>query len=221
MKEDVFSFESLEFKLATSAPGLPVSKQRKSSRIALVVALPGAAICVVASFFLPGNVGLAVALMALLLELFAFATLAVNTIRDDLPEFIDAKRKYASELETEYGLYCGILEWIRTCPVETLNARYRYLQTRKKTFDQRFGLLTGGAERLGIFPIVVALYFQFKDVQWWPVVFDLKNALLALLIALFYALCLWLVRLRLRLDVYVLVLGDALNHGGTRPEPDA
>ncbi len=127
-----------------------------------------------------------------------------------MPDFIDAKRRYASTLENDYGLYRELIDWVKKCPVEKLRKRYQYLQTRQKTFDRRLGMITGGAERLGMFPIVVALYLQFKDVQWWPPVFDLKNAMLALVVALIYAMCLWLVRLRLRLDMYVLVLGDAL-----------
>lgn len=118
-------------------------------------------------------------------------------------------------LEQDYADYRALLTWVKACPSAQLQARYAYLKTRQNTFERRLGLLTGGIERLGMLPIIVALYFQFKDVQWWPLEFDLKNVILAGFVAVVYAMCLWITRFKLRLDMYVLVLGDALgdHHG--------
>lgn len=216
-----FSFERLESKLEGYAPSVPLLGSGRKTRLAFLVSFFSAAVGILASYVFAGKIALAVALIALCIELISIGVLIFNTIREDLPEIIDAKRQYAMTLETDCSLYRELLDWVKKCPVDKLTARYQYLQTRQKTFDRRLGMITGGVERLGMFPIAVALYFQFKDVQWWPPVFDLKNALLAFAVAAFYAMCLWLVRLRLRLDMYVLVLGDALGDGACTPKGGA
>lgn len=221
VNEEEFSFESLEAKLDGYAPSVPLLGGDRKTRLAFLAVFLSGAVGILASYVFTGRSAQVVALVAMFIELVAVATIVINTIREDLPEFLDAKRRYASKLETDYSLYRELLDWVRKCPVDKLKARYQYLQTRQETFDRRLRMVTGGVERLGMFPIVVALYFQFKDVQWWPPVFDLKNALLAFVVAIIYAMCLWLVRLRLRLDMYVLVLGDALGDGGMHSEGGA
>ena len=218
VNEEEFSFELLESKLEGYAPSVPFLGPSRTMRLSFLVAFLSAAVGILASYVFTGRIALAVALIALCFELVSIGVLVFNTIREDLPETIDAKRRYALTLEADYGRYRELLDWVRKCPAEKLGARYQYLQTRRKTFDRRLGMVTGGVERLGVFPIAVALYFQFKDVQWWPPVFDLKNALLGFVVAVIYAMCLWLVGLRLRLDMYVLVLGDALGDGDMHTE---
>lgn len=218
MNEEEFSFESLEAKLDGYAPSVPLLGAGRKTRLAFLAVFLSAAVGILASYVFTGRFAQVVVLVAMFVELVAVATIVINTIREDLPEIIDAKRRYALTLEADYGRYRELLDWVRKCPAEKLGARYQYLQTRRKTFDRRLGMVTGGVERLGVFPIAVALYLQFKDVQWWPPVFDLKNALLGFAVAVFYAMCLWLVRLRLRLDMYVLVLGDAIVDEGVHSE---
>ncbi len=80
MNEERFSFERLESKLAVYVPSTPVLGSRRSTRWSFLVALPSAAIGMLASYVFDGKVALIVALIALAVELIAVGTLVVNTI---------------------------------------------------------------------------------------------------------------------------------------------
>lgn len=79
----------------------------------------------------------------------------------------------------------------------------------------RMGLMYGGLQKLGPFPVLVALYLQFRT--WtpgdWAGGFDV-NPVLGLLIfsmVLLYALGWVLVGMRTRLDVYSALLDTSLK----------
>ncbi|RDY66904.1 hypothetical protein DX912_11415 [Lysobacter soli] len=80
---------------------------------------------------------------------------------------------------------------------------------------ERMGLLLGGIQRLGVLPLLIALYLQFRNWEWgdWAGAFDV-NLLAGLLIwamLLLYAAGWLLVGLRTRLDSYVGLLETSLR----------
>ncbi|HBK46300.1 MAG TPA: hypothetical protein DDZ67_07670 [Xanthomonadaceae bacterium] len=68
-------------------------------------------------------------------------------------------------------------------------------------------------EKLGVLPILIALYLQFRYWQWdgWRPLFNvtLAQGLLAALMLTAYFLSWFLIRLRLRVHAYELLLEEA------------
>lgn len=85
--------------------------------------------------------------------------------------------------------------------------------------NERMGLVYGGFQRLGIFPVLVALYLQFRNWELgdWASAFDvnLVAGLLIWMMVLMYAAGWLLIGLRTRLDTYVNLLEGAVR------DPDA
>jgi hypothetical protein len=93
--------------------------------------------------------------------------------------------------------------------------RLRFVQSLRTNMDNRMGVVFGGVQRLGIFPLLIALYFQFRDWKWgdWGAAFDVNlfAGLLILAMLLMYGMGWLLVGLRTRLDTYASVLQESLG----------
>jgi len=66
-------------------------------------------------------------------------------------------------LDADYVGYRQLVDWLCSFPPQEVARRQRYLRDRKATLGYRLGLFTGGMERLGVLPVLVVLYLQFKD----------------------------------------------------------
>jgi hypothetical protein len=81
------------------------------------------------------------------------------------------------------------------------------------------GLMYGGLQRLGPFPLLLALYLQFRGWKWgeWRAVFDVGwvGALLIFGLTLLYLLGWMLIGQRKRLDTYVALQEASIQE----PEP--
>ncbi|MBU2050738.1 MAG: hypothetical protein KKH61_17440 [Gammaproteobacteria bacterium] len=81
--------------------------------------------------------------------------------------------------------------------------------------DERMGFAFGGIQRLGIFPVLVALYLQFRNWTWGDcaTAFDVNPVagLIIWMMVLLYAAGWMLIGLRTRLDTYVSLLEAALQ----------
>lgn len=80
-------------------------------------------------------------------------------------------------------------------------------------------MMYGGLQRLGPFPLLIALYLQFRGWKWgdWASAFDvsLVGALLIFAMVLLYLLGWMLISMRTRLDTYVALLEGSIHE----PEP--
>ncbi|SDQ25891.1 hypothetical protein [Pseudoxanthomonas sp. CF125] len=165
-----------------------------------------------------GWTGVRIVRIGLILELAFFAISMAAFIRRNWKMFHASKRSYAKELDHDYGEYMRFLDWLRSYKEEDLSRKLMYIRDRKGSMTFRLGLLTGGVERLGVLPVLVALYFQFKDWEFgdWEALgqVNLAAGLLLWALLLLYLGGWWLIRLKLRLDTYEILLAEA-----TRDEP--
>ena len=78
---------------------------------------------------------------------------------------------------------------------------------------ERLGLFTGGMERLGVVPLLLAFYLQFKDWRWgdWKTLTSITftQALLAFALMLAYTIFWHLIFLRARVHAYESLLAEA------------
>ena len=162
-----------------------------------------------------GWTGVHILRVGLIVELSFFGIAMVMFIRRNLSMFHAAKRNYARELDHDYGQYLGFVQWLRSYEPEELARKLRYIRGRKGSMTYRLGLLTGGIERLGVLPLLVALYFQFKDWEFgdWQVLghVNFAGGLLLWALLLLYLGGWWLIRLKTRLDTYEVLLAEAVS----------
>ncbi|MBD9369240.1 hypothetical protein [Xanthomonas sp. XNM01] len=131
--------------------------------------------------------------------------MAYRQARDVLPEFKDARRKYAVELDESFTERGRLLEWLRSVPDEIRQSRLNYAQMRLETMKSRYPMIFGAVDRLGVLPVLVAVFIQYQALKAvsGPVMF------LGVLIVVLYLMSLWMMRFRIQLESYVRVLQDA------------
>lgn len=214
MDIETLSFEALERRVAVYAPPVPFLGVTPWQRGMFLIGVLGFVVALAGPRLAPGTAGVGIGFIGALVECAAFAAFAFNSLRAEIPEFIEAKRKFAGELDADYEKYLELFAWLRRFPAEELRRRLSYVRRRRDTMTDRFGLLTGGMHRLGVLPLAVALYVQFKDgvgsIGLW-------EGLLAAALLLLYAMSWWLVGFKLRLDLYVRLLEDAVPRNTKDP----
>lgn len=182
-------------------------------RWAFRLGLLGAAFGMLSGVFLPNRTGLLLTNIGLSVEVAGFGVSLVLMAFREWNNFRHSRRTYAQELDHDYVLYREYVAALRKFPEKEREARLRYVRDRRQVMTQRMGLFLGGLEKLGVLPLLVALYIQFKDWEWgdWNALTQI-NAVQGLLIwALFlcYAAGWHLISLRSRIDAYELLLAEA------------
>ncbi|MEW9573026.1 hypothetical protein ABQJ54_14815 [Rhodanobacter sp. Si-c] len=119
------------------------------------------------------------------------------------------RRELAETLDFDMPHHEELIGWLRNFPRERLQVMSDFTGFRVERLRSKFPLLTGGLDKLGILPILVALFIQFKDMHWppqvsWPEVF-----LFVLLMGVYW-LSLLQVGVRFRLELYDMLLKKAL-----------
>ncbi|MGX9721193.1 hypothetical protein [Stenotrophomonas acidaminiphila] len=187
-------------------------------RWSLIVGIAGAGVGMLLGSVLPGKTGVVVALSGLAVEILGLGTSMCLQIRRDWRQFWDARREHARHIEEGYTWYQQLVQQVRAFPLEQRRLRLRYIRDRRATMHERLGLFTGGMERLGVLPLLVALYLQFKDWQWgnWNAFANitLVQGALALWILVAYALSWYMIHLRIRVQAYELLLAEANAQDG-------
>jgi hypothetical protein len=161
-----------------------------------------------------GWLGMVVALCGLALELIALAAVLTIAFLDARRTFVRHGQQYSRELDTDYVGYRQLVDWLCSFPPQEIARRQRYLRDRKATLGYRLGLFTGGMERLGVLPVLVVLYLQFKDWGFgdWHALgqIHLIGALLLWALLLVYLIAWFLVGVKSRIDIYDALLSEAM-----------
>ncbi len=87
------------------------------------------------------------------------------------------------------------------------------MRDRRTNMHDRLGLFTGGMEKLGFMPVLLALYLQLKDwrIGDWTVLskITLMQGMLAFTLLFAFAMSWHLIRLRIRVQSYEQLLVEA------------
>lgn len=164
---------------------------------------------------LEGHFGVVAAIVGLVVELSGFALSLMLMVKREWRTFRYAKRTYARELDSDFRKYQQYVNALRRYPAIERGKRLRYILDRRRTLQHRLGLFSGGLERLGILPVIVVLYLQFKDWEWgdWSMLAEvnLVQGLLLWALLLGYAVGWYLIRLNVRVELYELLLAESLQ----------
>mgnify|MGYP000638325254 CR=1 FL=1 len=122
---------------------------------------------------------------------------------------------HANEMDDEFNHWKSLVACLREFPKTERQQRLRYVSQLRTGMIDRTGLMYGGLQKLGPFPLLIALYLQFRNWEWgdWAGAFDvnLVAGLLIFALVLLYVMGWVLIGMRIRLDTYVSLLEASLE----------
>jgi len=199
--------------------------ERWSFRIGLLAAAIGIIAGVTPARWLDPTVALPVTLVCVCVEIGGFLLGFVLQTRRDLRQYTQPRLSHAREMDADFAHWRALVQHLRTFPRHQREERLRFVSTLRNGMIDRMGMMYGGLQRLGPFPLLIALYLQFRHWQWgdWSAVFDVTfiEAVLIFAMVLLYAVGWLLVGLRVRLDTYVNLLEASLHEGVASSDPAA
>lgn len=143
--------------------------------------------------------------------LLSFALLLIREGR----QFRKPRLSHAHEMDDEFAHWKTLLALLREYPKSERQQRLRYVTQLRAGMIDSTALMYGGLQKLGPFPVLIALYLQFRNWKWgdWAGAFDvgLVGGLLILALVLLYAVGWVLIGMRIRLDTYVNLLEASLE----------
>ena len=169
--------------------------------------------------WLPLTAALLLVRVCLAVEIGGFVIGGVLAARRGIRQFVQPRLSHAREMDGEFSQWQGVIAELRGFPRVERERRLKYVSHLRTSMIERMGLMYGGLQRLGPFPLLIALYLQVRGWQWgdWASAFDV-GALGAFLIyglVLLYLAGWMLIGLRTRLDTYVALLEGSIHE----PEP--
>ncbi|RUL67100.1 hypothetical protein EKH79_00395 [Dyella dinghuensis] len=209
-----FSFAWLEACIAEHGQGDNEPLTTKLDRYAILGAILCGALGALCGLLFRDQLGLRLMQVGLVLEWLFVAAFLVSNVRQAWLGYRHQYKTSARELDEHLRQYSTIVDAVRQYPLPVIATHLRYIRDRKSIFVYRHGLISGGIDKLGILPVLVAMYLQFKDWSFgdWKGMLDHVHWLgVVLLTALLmtYALSWWGVRAKGRFDLYEAVLAEA------------
>ncbi|HET6434260.1 MAG TPA: hypothetical protein VFG18_00895 [Xanthomonadaceae bacterium] len=202
-----------EFAKAQKGP-LPGSLERWSFAIGLL----GAGLGLLLGALLGNELGLWAARVGLMVECAGFGVSIGMLVAREWHTFRHAKRAFARELDGDFQKYRTYVMELCRYPAMERARLLRYIRGRRQVMRHRLGLFSGGIERLGVLPVLVVLYLQFRDWQWgdWDMLAEvnLMQGLLLWALLLTYAAGWYLITLHSRIGAYELLLAEAAEQDG-------
>ncbi len=207
------SFPSLSVAMGHYVQTTELRRAGPVERWSLIIALIGAGVGLIVGGLLDGKPGLYVTLIGLAVELSGFLVWFVLMGIREWPSFRSPFADHATQMEQEFHRYQAIVAALRQFPLEQRRRREAFMRDLRTGMHERLGLVTGSMEKLGIVPILLALYLQFKDWHWgdWAALskISLPQGVLAFALLLAYAMFWHIIRLRIRVQSYERLLTEA------------
>jgi len=97
----------------------------------------------------------------LVLELGGLGVALLLMLKREVPALLRARERHASEMDAEFGAWQQLVARLQHFPREQRESRLRFVATLRQSMGDRMGLMYGGIQRLGIFPVLIALYCNF------------------------------------------------------------
>lgn len=209
----VLVFERMDEMIDAYAAATKGSVPGRVERYAFVIGVVGTVLALVTSALSPQYLSVWWGVGGVVVELAGFTVFLALFLKREWRSFRNSKRDYAIELDRDFGKYMGYVRQLRDYPRNQRDRLLRYIQARRKVMHSRMGLVTGGMERLGVIPLLAALYLQFKDWRLgdWAALGEVTfvQGLLAVSLLVIYVASWGLILLYSRTEAYELLLIEA------------
>jgi len=193
----------------------PSRVEKWSFRLGLLAAGVGLLAAAVSPSVLPPVQAAVITSICLLIEIGGFLVGGLLTAKREWRQYAKPRLSHAEEMDGEFDHWRTLIESLREFPRTQREERLRFVTALRQGMTERMGLMYGGLQKLGPFPVLIALYLQFRNWEWgdWAGAFDvnLVGGLLIFAMVLMYALGWVLMAVRTRLDTYVNLLEAALR----------
>lgn len=194
-------FQELELKLAKLSP--PVVTGVKRDRVVIAVVLFGMLLALAPFGRWVGD-GIApwLTLFGIVAQASGLTVLLFRQARDVVPDFIDAKLKFAADLDEQFERRARLIAWLRSVPPQRRAGYLAYVDSRLETLHSRYPLIFGPVDKLGFLPVLAGFAIQLHAVKS----VSLLVMVLGLWVVILYGMGLWMARFRLQLESYRRVL---------------
>ncbi|RDZ27240.1 hypothetical protein [Lysobacter silvisoli] len=123
------------------------------------------------------------------------------------------------QLDHDIVQFREVVVWVSRFPEKTIGEHLRFVRRAQARVASKMGLLTGGVDKLGVAPLLVALGIQLKAFLDWGQT-PYWQLLIGLLLAIAYLIAFVAQLMRLRMQLYEYVLEEALEaHVGRSYSP--
>ncbi|MFK2931096.1 hypothetical protein [Dyella agri] len=184
----------------------------KKAKWGFLVAIVGALLSLLSVKLLPSNAiyTLILSAMGIVIEIVGIVIAALAEMPRQWPTFARERCEFAAELDFDLPHHLALVDWLRSFPRDQREKLSEFVSYRHARMKEKLPMLTGSIEKLGALPIVIALYLQFKDMHWPPHPSWLEVFLIFALV-FGYWLSMQQISVRLRLQLYEMLLGKALT----------
>lgn len=165
--------------------------------------------------WVPANVLLPLLLACLAVEVGGFVISGVLMARREYRQYIQPRLSHAKEMDNEFEHWQAVVTELQRFTRREREQRLRFVTMLRASMGERMGLLYGGLQKLGPFPLLIALYVQYRSwrANGWQGVFDVgwPGGILIVSMVLLYIIGWMLIIQRARLDTYVSLLEASLH----------
>lgn len=130
-------------------------------------------------------------------------------------EFRRWRAKLVEQADHDLDKFRALRGWLQSFPRETLEEHRNFARLARDRLASKLGLLTGGIERIGILPVLVAAFMLLRDVDGLGIEslrdVPLWQAVLGPFLVVTWCIGIIAVRMRLSYELYEAVLSDALE----------
>lgn len=208
-------YQQVQLRANQSIYPKPSRAEKWSFRLGLSAAGVGLLAAAASPSVIPPIQAAVVTSICLLLEIGGFIVGGVLTAKREWRQYSKPRLSHAEEMDGEFNHWRALIESLREFPRSQREERLRFVSALRQGMTERMGFMYGGLQKLGPFPVLIALYLQFRNWEWgdWAGAFDvnLVGGLLIFAMVLMYAMGWVLLALRTRLDTYVNLLEAALR----------
>lgn len=164
---------------------------------------------------IPVSTQIMILMVCVLAEITGFLLSFVLMLKREGRQYFKPRLTHAAEMDGDFANWAALVDQLKAFPRDEREQRLRFATDLRHGMTERMGLVFGGLQKLGFFPVLVALYLQLREWKWgdWAGAFNV-NLIAGILIfgmVLLYALGWVLVGMRTRLDTYVYLLEASLQ----------
>ncbi|WP_313341615.1 hypothetical protein [Stenotrophomonas sp.] len=218
-----FSWLYEQVQAYTSTTIYPKASQleRWSLWVGVAATALGLSVAALSTSLVPPLWALKILKICLAVEVAGFVLSFVLMLSREGRQYINPRLTHAIEMDAAFHHWQMLVERLREYPKVERERRLRFVKDLRVGMIDRMGLMYGGLQKLGPFPVLIALYLQFRNWKWgdWAGAFDVNlvaGTLIAGLVML-YLMGWVLIGMRTRLDTYACLLEasleDATNSG--------
>jgi len=163
---------------------------------------------------IPADTQVMILRICLLVQVTGFLLFIVLVLKREWRQYMKPRLMHAVEMDADFAYWTNMVNELTAFPRCEREQRLRFAHNRRHSMTDRMGLVFGGMQKLGVFPVFLALYLQLRSWKWgdWAGAFDVNpiTGVLIFGIVLLYAIGWLLVGIRTRLETYVNLLEASL-----------